>query len=337
MSKRVTRLEDLARLANVSIATVSRALNDSPSVRTETKRRIWALAREHDYALRHRSPVVPVGASPVVAVVIPVPQGRAGRLDDPFFLELTGGLGQAARESNCDILVSHVVPTDFDEIRLLMSSLRADGIIFLGQSVLHDVFNRLAEQETNFIVWGAELPGQRYCSVGSDNVKGGRRATAHLARLGHKRIAFFGAAQTPEMLQRFQGFSQALESAGLSVDDDLVLPIRFEIESAEHAVHRLLGKGVTYDAIFCASDLIALGAIRGLEKAGIRVPEDIAVVGYDDILLARYSRPALTTISQAFADAGRLMVSKLLNAPEGVEIQSERLPTTLIIRESCGA
>jgi DNA-binding LacI/PurR family transcriptional regulator len=337
MTKRHSTLEDLAQIAGVSIATVSRALNDHPAVRDETKRRIWKIARDHNYSFRPHMPAILSGAEATVALVIPTPQGRAGHLNDPFFLELIGGVGDAARESDCDLHISHVAPQNFDDLARLMSSSRADGVIFLGQSFLHERFNRLAHSETRFVVWGAELPGQRYCSVGSDNIKGGKRAAGHLARLGRKRIAFFGDTEAPEALQRYTGYLEALEEAGLKRDDALVLPVHFEIESAEAAVDLLINRGLKFDGVFAASDLIALGAIRGLMRRGVSVPRDVSVVGYDDILLARYARPALTTISQDMAKAGRLLVSKLLGKSGGEEVSSERLPTELIVRESCGA
>jgi len=337
MSPRGTRLEDLARLADVSIATVSRALNDSPAVNEETKRRIWKIAREHNYIFRPHMPAILTGATATIAVVIPTPQGRRGTLDDPFFLQLIGGVGEAAREAGSDILISHVAPRNYDDLAALMASSRAEGVIFLGQSFLHERLNRLAEVERRFVVWGAELPGQRYCSVGSDNIRGGRRAASHLVRLGRKRIAFFGDTEAPEVMQRHAGYLQALEEAGLTPDPALVSPVHFETESAENAVERFIAQGIEFDAVLGAGDLIALGAIRGLTRRGLNVPRDVSVVGYDDILLARYSHPALSTISQDTAKAGRLLVSKLLSSTGGEEIHSERLPTELIVRESCGA
>lgn len=335
--KRAIRLEDLAEIARVSTATVSRALNDSPLVREETKRRIWKLARDHHYPFRPQMPAMLSGATATIAIAIPTPLGRKGSRADPFFMELIGGVGEAAREAQCDVIISHVAPRSLDDLSALIASSRAEGVIFLGQSFLHERFNRLAETHGRFVVWGADLPGQRYCSVGSDNVRGGKRATAHLLRLGRRRIAFFGDTDAPEIMQRHTGYLQALAEADIPVDRALVAPVHFEVESAEEAVERLMASGVAFDAVFGSSDLIALGAIRGLLRAGRRVPEDVSVVGYDDVLLARYSHPALTTISQDMAKAGRLLVSKLMNSAGGSDIRSERLPTELIVRESCGA
>ena len=335
--KHMTRLEDLARIAGVSASTVSRALNDSPLVNLETKRRLWRLAQENNYNFRPSMPATLSSAMATLMVAIPRPQGRTGKISDPFFQELIGGIVEAARESSCDLLLSHIDPTGLDELSSLMTSNRADGVIFLGQSSLHEHFNRLAENENRFIVWGGNLPRQKYCSVGSDNARGGARATSHLIRLGRRRIAFFGDTQAPEAMQRYQGYQQAHRQAGQQADPALTLPAHFEIESAEAAVDALLSRNVDFDAIFAASDLIALGAIRALIRAGRTVPDDVAVVGYDDVALAAYSRPALTTISQNMEIAGRLIISKLLKASVTDVLQSEFLPTDLIVRESCGS
>ena len=334
--RRATRLEDLARLAGVSITTVSRALNDSPAVNQQTKQAIWRLAREHDYPFRGYMPSGPTTAAATVAIVIPRPQGREARLSDPFTLELVAGLGEAARQRGCDFIVSHVAPTGPADLAELMATNRNNGLIFLGQSSLHAAFNVLAQTETRFAVWGAQLPKQAYCSVGSDNPLGGRRATLHLARLGRKRIVFLGDTEAPESMQRYQGYVAALTDSGLPVDPKLSVTTSFEIEAAEASVDALLARRVRFDGIVAASDLIALGAIRALERGGLQVPGDVSVVGYDDVPFARYSRPALTTVRQDTALAGRLLLSKLLNADMGGELRSERLPTDLVVRESCG-
>ncbi len=336
MSSSRTRLEDLAAIAGVSIATVSRALNNSPAVNDETKRRVWKIAREQNYNFRPSMPAILSGAAATIAVVIPTPVGRQSEVSDPFFQELIGGIGEAARDAGCDILISHLAPKSHDDLASLMTANRADGVIFLGQSFLHERFNQLAETENRFIVWGAELPGQRYCSIGSDNVRGGIRATTHMLNLGRKRIAFLGDTAAPEILQRYEGYITAHRRAGVMLDPNLTMPANFEVESAEAAVNTLLERDVEFDGVFAASDLIALGVVRSLLKARIRVPEDVSIVGYDNLQLSAYSHPSITTISQDMAKAGRIMVSKLLASNETGVMRSERLPTELIVRESCG-
>lgn len=336
MSRKTTRLEDIARLAGVSIATASRALNDSPAVNDRTKQTIWKLAKEHDYPFRRHMPAGPIGAQGTIALVVPRPQGREGRLSDPFFLELLAGVGEAARERGCDLLMSHISPANYDELSAALNTSRADGVIFLGQSSLHSAFNRLVDADHRFVVWGAELPDQDYCSIGSDNISGGRRATLHLARLGRKRIVFLGDLDPPEAMQRHRGYLDALSQSGLDVDADLIVPAHFEVESAEAAVDALIRRGLAFDGVVAASDQIALGAVRALLHAGVEVPGQVSVIGFDNVPFSRYSRPALSTIAQDTMKAGRLMVSKLLDHGGAAAGRSERVPTELIVRETCG-
>jgi DNA-binding LacI/PurR family transcriptional regulator len=328
-----TTLEDLAKLAGVSVSTVSRALNDHALISTRTKQRIWALARDHDYPFRRYMPAGPIGAEGSIAIVLPHLQGRPLPLSHPFFLELLASIGEAARARGCDFTVSHTAPASYDDLVLAATTSRASGVIFLGQSMLHEGLNQLVDTKARFVVWGAQMQGQKYCSVGSDNLLGGRRATLHLARLGRKSIAFVGGTD-PEALQRRRGYTEGLKESGLEIDPKLVVPVDFEFEAAEAAVSRMLRQRVVFDGIVASSDLIALGAIRALRRAGLSVPGDVSVVGYDDMLLSRLSTPALSTIRQDTFEAGRLLVSRILDpSPDNLPYV---LPTELIVRESCG-
>ncbi|MGH1420601.1 MAG: LacI family DNA-binding transcriptional regulator [Hyphomonas sp.] len=330
-----TRLEDLAKAAGVSIATASRSLNNSPAVNEETKKRIWKLAREMNYNFRPSMPALISSSSSTIAIVMPPPSGRRDQASDPFHQELIAGISEAARDVGCDVLITHITLNDPNDLNTLMTANRADGIIFLGQSAYHEHFNKLAETQNRFIVWGAELPDQNYCSIGSDNVRGGQRATAHLITMGRRRIAFIGTTESAEARQRFAGYLAAHQNAVVDVDPALIVSASFEIESAEAATDKLISSGINFDGVVASSDLVALGAIRSLSRAKIRVPEHVSVVGYDNIQLAAYTQPALTTISQDLAKAGRLMVSKILASGDGGPMRSERLPTDLLVRESC--
>ncbi|MEM8617971.1 MAG: LacI family DNA-binding transcriptional regulator, partial [Pseudomonadota bacterium] len=312
--KQATRLEDLAKLAGVSISTASRALNDSPAVNTRTKQRIWKLARELDYPFRHYMPAGPIGADATIAIVVPRPQSRDGRMADPFLFELLAGIGDAARARGCDVLLSHIAPSSHEELAAALSTSRSDGVIFLGQSTLHEAFNRLAETENRFVVWGAALPEQAYCSVGSDNIAGGRRATQHLARLGRKKLVFLGDTDAPEAMQRFRGYRDGLERQGLDYADERVVPAHFSVASARAAMDALINQGDRFDGVVAASDLIALGAIQALQRSGRRVPEDVSVIGYDNVPFGAYAEVPLSTVDQNTAKAGRMLVSKLLDA-----------------------
>ena len=146
-----TRLEDLAKQAGVSISTASRALNDSPAVNVRTKQKIWKLAREMDYPFRHYMPAGPIGANATITIVVPRPQSRGGRMADPFFFELLSGIGDAARERGCDILLSYIAPSSYEELATRCRPADQMALCSLGSPTLHDAFNRLAEVEDRFV------------------------------------------------------------------------------------------------------------------------------------------------------------------------------------------
>lgn len=334
MNEPVRKLEDLARLAGTSIATVSRALRDDAAVKAETKQRIIALAIAHQFPFQRYAS--PRQAGPCLAVVVPPPLARQPRLADPFLMELLASIAEAARERDCDLVVSHATPTSEADLRELLRRPDVDGTIFLGQSSFHDAFNVLAGEGRRFAVWGAALPGQRYCAIGSDNPGGAARAARHLLRLGRRRIAFLGAPLNPEISQRQEGYRRALDEAGLEADPALMMDCHFDLESAEGAVADLIAARVPFDGIVAASDILAFGAIRCLTGLGLRVPEDVSVTGYDNVAFGGYLRPALSTIAQDAPKAGRVLVARLLGARGDAAPASERLPTELIVRESCG-
>jgi len=327
-------LEKLALLAEVSVSTVSRALNDHPSISSTMKKKLWALARKHGYEFRRHMPASPIGAEGAITIVTPRVRGRPLPLSHPFFLELLASIGEAARDRGCDFTVSHLTPANYEDLVHATTTGRANGVIFLGQGTLHEEFNRLARTESRFVVWGAQIPGQKYCTVGTDNMLGGKRATQHLLKLGRKRILFLGGSD-PEATQRYRGYAEALQEAEIAIDDALIGRVEFEAESAEAAVDALVRRKIRFDGIVAASDLIALGAIRALHRSAIAVPQDVSVVGYDNNLLSRLSTPTLSTVQQDIPKAGRMLVSKLLEWTG--DTRPEMLSTELIIRESCGA
>ena len=327
-------LEKLAKLAKVSVSTVSRALNDHPSISSPVKKELWALARKHGYVFRRHMPASPIGAEGAITIVTPRVKGRPLPLSHPFFLELLASIGEAARDRGCDFTVSHLAPANYDDLVHATTTGRANGVIFLGQGILHDEFNRLAQTDARFVVWGAQFPGQRYCTIGTDNMLGGKRATQHLLKLGRKRIVFLGGSD-PEATQRYRGYTEALGDAKIKLDDALIGRVEFEEESAEAAIDSLLMRKIPFDGVVAASDLIALGAVRALHRAERVVPRDVSVVGYDNMLLSRLSTPTLSTVQQDIPKAGRLLVAKLLDWSG--DARPEMLSTELIIRESCGA
>lgn len=224
----------------------------------------------------------------------------------------------------------HAVASGHDGLRRI----NCDGLIVAGQADCHEDLNRIADGNTPVVVWGARLPDQRYCSVGGDNRLGGELATRHLLDLGRRQIAIIGDWSTPEGHLRHAGYRQTLINSGLSPNPALEIALASGRDSHREAALRLIASGQTFDGLFCLSDAIAMAAINSLTEQGLRVPTEVAVVGYDDISLARYYTPSITTICQDRELGGRLMVEKLLAMIDGERVEPGLLPTDILIRNS---
>jgi DNA-binding LacI/PurR family transcriptional regulator len=326
------QMADIARMAGLSPTTVSRALSGSDLVTEATRTRVLELARSVNYTVNAGAKELRLGHSNTIAVVVPYAVGRRQGISDPFFLSMLGAIADAVTERGYDMLVSRVDADDLCLASKPYDSGRAMGIILIGQWQHHDHLNQLAARRVPLVVWGAQLPQQLYCTIGCDNIEGGRLATERLIAVGRTRIAFFGDTGLPEVAQRYAGYRQAHEHAGLAVDPALHVPASFLADSARAAVTGFKARRIDFDAVFACSDLLAMSTIGTLHDLGLRVPQDVAVVGYDDIALAAHFSPPITTIRQAIDAGARAMVGALLSFLDGVQPLSHELPTELIIR-----
>ena len=330
------QMADIARLAGVSKATVSRALSGSSLVNEETRNRILALAASLKYTINVGAQNLRLKQNRTVGVVIPFDSETRHHLSDPFFLSMLGALADALTERGFDMLLSRVDAQQIDAAAQPFDTGRVIGIILIGQWRQHEQLNALAARQVPIVVWGAQLPQQLYVSVGGDNVSGGMLATEHLIQSGRKRIAFFGDINVPEVAQRYRGYCNALARHALAVDPQLRVSVPFLPEAGTQAVVELQRRSVAFDAIFACSDLLAMTAINTLRDMDKQVPQDIAVVGYDDIELSRYFHPALSTIRQPMRAAGEALVASLLALVDGEAPPSRQLPTELIVRATGG-
>ena len=327
-------MTELARLANVTPSTVSRALNDSPLVSRETRDEIVALAAKTGYVINASARSLRRQSSEAIGIVIPLRPESGQTISDPFFLEILGAVSHAASKQGFDLIVT--VPEDVSEIaerRLLLTG-RADGLIILGQAGRIERLNALGELSDKIVVWGGKLKGSTYTLVGSDNRLGGRLAAEHLIEAGRKRLLFIGDNTLPEVDLRFKGFLDAHATAGLRHAPARILSIDFGSVTAFSRIAEFLPKAPPFDAVFAASDVLAIAAIQALTAAGRRVPEDVSVVGYDNIGASALTVPGLTTVTQNIRLAGEIMVDLLIRKLAGETVQSRTVPTGLIVRES---
>jgi len=331
---------DIAHRAGVSQATVSRALRNSPLVNVETRKRIQQIAREMNYQVNRSAAGLRSQQSRTIALLLFEDDTSDDSQINPFFLSLLGHITRAAAAAQYDVLVSFQQLSD-DWLNEYQASNRADGIILLGYGDYGSIANklrRLHEAGARFMIWGATTPELEGHAVGCENTQGGEMATRHLLSLGRKRIAFFGEAcsDCPEFQQRYDGYRLALQAAGIETLPELHYEADNRETSGHSAMSRLLESGEAFDAVFAASDLIALGAMKRLRQAGIRVPEQVSVVGFDDIPAASYFSPTLTTVRQDTRRAARILVSNLIAMINGESVESCLLPMSLAIRGSCG-
>ena len=332
---------DIAYLAGVSQPTVSRALRGSPMVSEETRRRIETIAQQLNYKVDKNASNLRCQHSNTLALLLfedPTPDDS---LINPFFLAMLGSITRACAQRGYDLLVSfqqhssnwHV---DYEDSR------KADGIILLGYGDYLEYRQRLEQlvrQGTHFVRWGAVLESQPGLSIGCDNLQGGCQATQHLLSLGRRNVAFLGSASNhyPEFLDRYRGYTQALSAAGIEIDPAMQVDA-FTLEPSGYAAaSELIARGVRFDAIVAASDLIAIGALRALQEHHLDVPGAVSVIGFDDIPAASLSNPPLTTVMQDTRLAGEVLVDTVLRSVHGEQVQDRVLPTRLVVRRSCGA
>ena len=332
---------DIAEIAGVSQATVSRALRNSPLVRPETRERIQRIARELHYFVNRNAAGLRTHLSNTIALLLFDETDGTDKKSNLFFWSMLDSITRAAAELGYDVLVSLQQLTDDWHIKY-QASHRADGLILLGYGdydVYREKLDALAAASTRFIIWGPPVKDEVGRSFGCDNESGGYQATKHLVDLGRRRIAYIGRKEhrSPEHAARYAGYARALSEAGLAADDELRVPADNSRENGYRAVKALLERGSSFDGVFAVTDLIAIGAMSALHDAGIKVPQDVSVVGFDDMPLAAFVTPALTTVQQDPRVAAEGLVHGIVGLIKGEPVESTLMKPRLIVRESCGA
>jgi DNA-binding LacI/PurR family transcriptional regulator len=333
-ARRRLQMADIARLAGVSVSTVSRALNGSELVNAETRERIATLARELHYTINLGAKNLRLQRNHTIAVVIPYDAVSRQHISDPFFLTMLGSLADAITDRGYDMLLSRIDAENLDAAARLVDSGVAIGVVLIGQWRHHDQLNELASRKLPIVVWGAQLPRQLYCSVGGDNLRGGRLAAEHLLSLGRKRIVFLGDPQLPEVGHRFEGFRAALAAAKVAPRPELELAVPFEVSAARAAVASLIDRRIAFDAVLGCSDLLAIAALQVLREHKREVPRQVAVVGYDDMTVAHYCDPPLTSVRQPVGEGAVQLVDALLAMLHGQVAAPRVLPVELKVRRS---
>ncbi|MBC2661075.1 LacI family DNA-binding transcriptional regulator [Novosphingobium flavum] len=333
--RRIRNISELAKLAGVSAGTVSRALAGKDLVNSQTRERIQALAREHGFRPNQMASRLRTGQTGVIGVVIPLGHEKKQHISDPFFMTMLGHLADGLTEVGYDLMLSRVIPSDGDDwLERIVDSGMLDGVVMIGQSDQFDTIERTAEVYRPLVVWGTRRSGQRHCVVGTDSFVGGELAVRHLLARGRRKLAFFGDTKGLEIEQRLAGARSAIAQSGTGATLDIYPTHLSQQEMSEQIAADLDAMDPAIDGIFAASDVIAMGTLRLLHERGRKVPEDVAIVGFDDLPLATQTVPQLTTVRQDIAGGARTLVTSLLKRIAGDEVPSTVMTPTLVVRES---
>lgn len=329
-------IRDVARRAGVSVATVSRVVNRTAhSIRPATRRRVLAAVKALGYHPNVIAQSLKQRASRTVALIVP-------DISNPFFPAIARGIEDAARQRGYAVLLCNTYE-DLDRESTYLQLLRkrwVDGMIFatVGSNTRH--LRALRREGLPVVLVARDVDGIAIDAVLVDNFRGAFDATNHLIRLGHRSIAHIaGPASLRVAQERRRGYQRGLSDAGVRPDEALIAEGDFTAGGGRAAIDMLLSRGQPFSGVVAANDLMAIGAMEALRAAGRRVPDEVAVVGFDDITFASLVSPALTTVAQPKYRMGQIAMERLLELMAGESPAGRRivLEPRLIVRESCGA
>ncbi len=333
-------LEDIAKKAGVSRSTVSRVINNDPNVRKQTREHVMGIIREEDFQINPHARALVTRRTEIIGVVIPTVE-NIFFTDNNYFTQLLAGFSHTVRQMDYAMLLwlGELTGNDDRFMQKVSNNRLMDGIIIASMTHNHPLFKRVLNLSSLFVMIDRPLEhAERINYVAVDNVRAAEEATNHLIKLGRRRIAHItGHMGIADAQDRLQGYKNALIRAGLPVDPALIVEGLFGRKAGYEGTERLLPHKP--DAVFAASDTVAVGVLQAAHQAGVRVPEDLAVIGFDDVDVATQTIPTLTTVRQPVQEKGAVAAELLINLIQGrVEgPQHILLETKLIIRESCGA
>ncbi len=330
-------LEEIARLSGTSRSTVSRVINQDPHVSPDTYAKVMEVVRRMNYQPNAAARSLAAGHSRILGLVIPTTVSSL--FTDPYFPILIQGVSSACLAQDYSVML-WLADAEYERrtIRQVLYNGFIDGVVVSSMAVDDPVVEALVESSIPFVLVGRHPTNSRVNYVDVDNCRGAEEMVGHLFRAGYRRIATItGPYNAVSGLDRLEGYRAALRSRNLAIDEDLIVESDFSEMGGYRAMQRLLE--VHPQAVFVASDSMAVGALRAVQDAGLRVPEDIAVVGFDDMPFAARTTPALTTIRQPIqkmgAMAAEMLIDLIMHPSEGG--RRVILPTELVIRASCGS
>jgi len=331
-------LEDIAKQSGVSRSTVSRVVNNHPNVSEDVRKRVKEVINKTGYQPHAAARTLASQRSWMLGLVLP--RSVSSFFADPYFPRLTQGIAQACNQYNYTLGL-FLISTKEDEEAIFPRVSRKgllDGILLQSDQLGDQLTDQIIQSKIPLVIIGRPFYNKNVSYIDVDNVNGAFTAVSHLIRLGYQRIGTITGVSTRTVsLDRKEGYIKALTERGRNIDESLIVEGDFTEAGGYYAMQQLLPNKP--DAVFAASDIMAIGAMRAIREAGLRVPEDIALVGFDDLPLATMPEPRLTTIRQPVYQFGVKAVEILLDLIEnGIEPPRRIImDTELIIRNSCGA
>ncbi|MBO8161686.1 MAG: LacI family DNA-binding transcriptional regulator [Thermosipho sp. (in: Bacteria)] len=325
-------IKDIAKKAGVSISTVSYALNNSPKISQKTKEKIWKIANELNYQPNTFARSLKGKKRNLIGLVVHEIRG-------PYYQELVRGIQDVAVMYGYNLIIFCELENKEAASVDLLNNKIVDGALLLSSHITREHIEMLSKRDIPLVLMDRKIKMPKVSSVIINNQKGGKIVARHLYELGHRRIGYMhGALDSMEDKTRFKGFKNELKNKGINIDKRDILNGNFTEESGYKAMKNYLEKNGNNiaTAFFCANDEMAIGAISAIKEFGLNVPQDISIVGFDNILLSTYITPKLTTIKRPVYDLGKFAAYQLLNMLDGKSSEevSIELDVELVIRES---
>jgi LacI family transcriptional regulator len=333
----MVRLKDIAQLVGVSVMTVSKALRDEPDVSTATKARIKKLALDMGYVPDSSAQGLRTKTTKLFGLVIPA-------TTNPIYARMVYAIEERAFELGYDVLIAHTLnkPEREDYVLRRLLSRRVDGLfitpVYRFEAEAR-IYQEIAARKVPTVLLGPPAPFCRqFPAIELEELVASYQATKHLTDLGHKKIAYLtGPPAAPWAHERFEGYRRALREANIQPDDKLVFAAGSTIEDGTKATLQMLNEGVKPTAVMAVSDLVAIGCAESLLQQGLKIPEDISVIGFGNVLAAEYFRVPLTTVRQPKHRLGTAAVDILMKIIRGEKFELKRLPAELEVRKSSAA
>jgi LacI family transcriptional regulator len=329
------KIVDVAAKAGVSSATVSRVLNNFEKVSPRTREKVMDVIREMGYQPNTAAKNLRSQKTMMIGVIVP-----GININNSYYAEVIKGIESMAYDNNYNVIICDTNSNKEKErefMKLVMNK-TVDGLIFVTPMLADEEICRLADAGYRIGLIGRSVEHSRIPCVLTDNVKFSREVVQHLVQQGHRSIAFLsGYADAIDSYERLEGYLKALREQQLPFQPELIETGNFSEKGGYEAMKRLVGKGIPFTAVYAANDEMALGVYRACSELGIRIPEQLAVVGVDNNRITRYITPNLSTVSQPKVDMGRAVARKLILRLERDEVDDERierLDSELLVRAS---